>query len=175
VLFEKITPLCDKGKQLLLFGDLNGRIGSMNTYSATRTSCDRTTNHRGKILFHHISANGLLIANGTTPGDLSGQSTSVSQSVAGSSVVDLLLYSPSCSPYISQFNVLNLCYSDHFPIAATFDTPSVSSNLTYSTTQFALSKIILPTEPIKNRIFRQKLESSLSEIQLTDDFEALTT
>ena len=172
-LFQNISQLCSTGKKIVILGDLNGRIGQLSSNDTKRCSLDCCTNSRGKILHNNIIDSGLYIGNGYIPGDESGSFTFTSESVSGSSVVDLLLYSPPVIPFILKFEVLSLSYSDHFPVAVTLAICDKSSNL--STSKLSSKKLVLPTDLNQQHTFIQRFNASLMEINTEVDVDQFNT
>jgi hypothetical protein len=174
--FAKISTFCDKGKKLFILGDLNGRIGELNSSPEVRSSMDITVNSRGKQLIENIASAGLLICNGMLEGDTNGAVTFNSESVRGSSVVDLCLFSPNSSPIITKFEVLDSPYSDHFPIMLTLNLPtSDESSFLTTTSPLARTKerIVLPTNDLYE--FKTKLDARLVNLPDTDDVNVLNS
>jgi hypothetical protein len=174
MLFNKITPLCDSGHKILILGDLNARIGSLNSNPMTRNSADLQINDRGKDLFVHICNSGLSIGNGTVDGDHDGSLTFISESNTGASVVDLFIYSHSLSPLIQQFSVLSLTYSDHFPISVTLnlaDGPNAEARIpTVSKT-----KVVIPNNKTEIDTLRQMIDMRLTSLAPSEDVEELNS
>jgi hypothetical protein len=99
VLFDKISYFSLREKKVIVLGDLNGRIGTLNTTpTEQRASMDRTVNSRGSKIIQDIQEAGLKIGNGAVSGDLMGAVTFISESVVGPSVVDF--YSSLCEQFL---------------------------------------------------------------------------
>lgn len=163
--FEKITLLCTRGKKVLVLGDLNGRIGELSTANSSRKSRDQTVNHRGKVLFNKIKESGLNIGNGCTLGDYNGCVTFISDSVAGSSVVDLLLYSTQTHTLIKTFKVLDFTHSDHFPILLTLNSTNPKTKFANpNPVLFSKRKILFPTDKNCIHKFYQTLDKRLDSL-----------
>ncbi len=160
VLFEKIENFSLPGRQVLVIGDFNGRIGSLNTTVDPRSSMDSTVNHRGKLLFEKISESGLNIGNGCISGDTEGAYTFISESVLGASVCDLLLFSPASLSRIQNFEVLNWTHSDHFPLTVALLSAESHTHLP----QMSKKKICFPTTHEDIQLFVLKLEMKLPPI-----------
>jgi hypothetical protein len=111
-------------KSVILMGDLNSRIGTYQTrdllsleqnYEFTiRNSKDSEYNANGRILLKKANDLNLKIVNGTSPGDSGGEFTFVNH--MGASTIDLCVIERQGVETKYDFEVLDLHYSDHFPI-----------------------------------------------------------
>jgi len=134
--FEDTIHLSNKFSSIMGMGDANSRLGHHNTKVGTeRYSQDVKFNSNGKSLLELANQLDLVIANGAYDGDREGQLTFVSDINAGSSVIDLLIFTPPLASQLSSVNVLSLTHSTHFPILATLNrntqcntTPAVLHN-----------------------------------------------
>jgi len=164
-IFSKVLNLCNQNKKIIILGDLNGRIGLFNTTDVIRNSRDTTLNKRGKQLIIEIANCGLLIGNGVVNGDINGNITFVSESNLGCSVVDLLLFSPSCLQVIKEFTVLPFNQSDHFPICV-----SLCTNTTFTTEARMVSapKLKIPSSLARAEL-STKIKQKLSSLHQSAD------
>lgn len=113
-------------KNLILLGDLNGRIGNgQNIYNdvifdgidnihADRQSKDLVTNHKGTKVLELMDSLGLIVLNGRTDGDRKGEFTFIGH--MGSSVIDLVADSVNCLYFVNDLKVLSYAGSDHLPV-----------------------------------------------------------
>lgn len=109
----------------IVIGDHNARIGeeqqiweeSVEEFiacSKIRRSKDKTVNSCGRKYVEFCNNNGLIILNGRITGDAEGNFTFANQN--GSSVIDLCAVSHDMVANVSNFNVENQVWSDHWPI-----------------------------------------------------------
>jgi hypothetical protein len=131
-MFEELTQLSARFGDVIVMGDANAWTGQRNTALGNpRKSKDARVNANGKALLKFAEETGLVIGNGALNGDLSGEVTFISSTgpKGGSSVIDLILYSPSVSNVLQSFTVLDLPHSSHFPILTklSFMSPQRSS------------------------------------------------
>jgi hypothetical protein len=110
-------------KKLILMGDMNSRIGTNQTRDllslehneyTDRNSKDRLCNTNGKLFLRKANDLNLRIVNGTCSGDREGEFTFVNH--MGASAIDLCLVGRQFLKKEYDFAVLDLHYSDHFPI-----------------------------------------------------------
>ena len=132
---EDLISDLKKTGDIILCGDFNARIGQnpgqiVENISdliplpddyipddlTNRNSLDTNTNSYGKIFLNLIKNNQLIILNGRTLGDLSGNFTSIQKN--GCSVIDYISVSTNLKPNIKYFKVLPFTeHSDHRPIS----------------------------------------------------------
>lgn len=117
-------------ENLIIIGDLNARIGRENItgesellehLSDNRKSKDTKIDKRGKDLIELCYEYGFNICNGCTKGDEEGELTYINAN--GGSVIDLGLFRGQWTGKIQKFQVLDINYSDHFPIRLEIVTP----------------------------------------------------
>ena len=132
---EDLISDLKKTGDIILCGDFNARIGQnpgqiiedlsdhiplpddyIPDVLTKRNSLDLNTNSYGKIFLNLIKNNQLIILNGRTLGDLTGNFTSIQKS--GCSVIDYISVSNSLKSDIKYFKVLPFTeHSDHRPIS----------------------------------------------------------
>ena len=117
---HEIFDEVDYGENVLLIGDMNGRIG---TYSEDTVRCDswklkenramkdESTNRRGGILIKKIDEHGLLVVNGRTESDMEGELTCIGHN--GASMVDLVIANRTAQKLIQDMEVISTHLSDH--------------------------------------------------------------
>jgi len=121
-LMEEVSQFSASFKPIILIGDANAHVGSLNATAAPqRSSKDTRIDAKGRTLLSHVDEVELEIGNGALAGDRHGEVTFISSANGGSSVIDLLLFTPSSSCLIQKFQVLNISHSDHFPILTTLN------------------------------------------------------
>ena len=118
-----------RDNDIILMGDLNSRISEKDDYLIDdnynplqqnsewikRTSMDKTTNSSGGTFIDMIIAEELVILNGRTLGDLTGNFTCLKYN--GNSVIDYAATSIQLHDSVKSFKVLPFTpYSDHKPI-----------------------------------------------------------
>jgi len=152
-MFEELTQLSTHFGDIIVMGDANAWTGQRNTILGNpRNSKDARVNTKGKALLKYAEETGLAIGNGALNGDLSGEVTFISSAgpKGGSSVIDLLLYSPTVSDVLQSFSVLDLPHSSHFPIL---------TKLSFLSPQ-------MPNQPQKSKIFIPKDTEKLYTLKL---------
>jgi len=116
---------------IVLMGDLNCRIGSsqnsIGSSQHTRISKENAVNTRGRILLKELGSINLNVLNGCVAGDSYGEFTYVCSN--GASVIDLCLGNYNVLNKISNFKIVNLSYSRHFPIQLKFKSKRITEQL----------------------------------------------
>lgn len=113
------------GDNLILIGDLNGRIAerqelkeellnSLNLVKARRVSKDKVINEKGKRILEMCEWFNLVVLNGRMSGDEKGEMTYIGG--MGESVIDLCCVSLDVLKLISDFRVGAVAFSDHMPV-----------------------------------------------------------
>jgi hypothetical protein len=126
---------------LLVCGDMNARIGKFAApidqdeitpqwFLRNRCSQDKVVNSRGRLLLQFLAENSLSVLNGTTPKDISGHYTFLSQN--GCSVLDLAIINNAFmhSPKIASADlaVTDTPGSAHLPLSVTLEIFSTATN-----------------------------------------------
>lgn len=125
VKFKKLIDFFKFNENIIVMGDLNGRIAEKNQFLSDeivfshkitnlRKSKDTTLNREGKMLNNFFDENSLIVLNGRSPGDRDGEKTFIG--VMGSSCIDLCVASLDTLENVIKFEVLEKEYSDHLPI-----------------------------------------------------------
>jgi exonuclease III len=140
--FEKLKELLENKNidKVIIIGDLNARIARLQTLSMEdiynsnlidnlRQSKDKILNTRGKNLLELCDNINLVILNGRTKSDTSGNFTCIKQ--LGSSVIDICCVSVEAIQYISDFEVKTEIYSEHMPIVLTLGPINKGTDTTY--------------------------------------------
>ena len=136
ILKEKLVELKSKFPEhkLIVLGDLNARIGSMqdilvdadvehvtgfdwyitDDFDIPRQSKDTVTNDFGRSLIESCTELDMHVLNGRAPGDTTGQYTNVTEN--GCSVVDYVIVESSLYEHVDSFKVLDLAETNHMPV-----------------------------------------------------------
>jgi len=163
LLFQEVEDLFAQFDKVILMGDANAWTGNISTsHGVPRESADCRTNRRGLAFIQKAEEHGFIIGNGCTPGDSKGEITFTSSagSRSGSSVVDLLLYTPTVTGATQSFRVLDLPHSSHFPILT-----NLIFQLNVPISQvIPKKKIILPKSQEKLNELKIELNVKLGEL-----------
>ncbi|XP_055922745.1 uncharacterized protein LOC129953526, partial [Eupeodes corollae] len=153
--------------KIMLIGDLNGRIGQVagtinEAKGINRQTKDVVCNTRGKRIIELCDSFGLRILNGTMPSDVSGDFTFVGGQ--GSSTIDYSMIGEDWEPFVTDFEVRELPYSDHLPIVVTLRMTG------HSTVVNNIDQLLprLNWKLSKASLYRQRLDTNLHNRQNTD-------
>jgi hypothetical protein len=116
----------------IFIGDVNARVGALqnlefvddvcsSSLTALRVSKDRVVDAKGRKLLEFFNDEGLVILNGRSPDDSSGELTFAGS--MGQSVIDLCGVSLNVLNMVNRFKIGPQVFSDHFPLelCITFD------------------------------------------------------
>lgn len=113
-------------KNLIIMGDLNGRIAAEQGIPDLDDSCngvicfgsrktkDSVINNKGRKILEMCENYGFIVLNGRTVGDGEGEFTFIN--ARGASVIDLAMVSVNCLHLVRDFRVISRADSDHMPI-----------------------------------------------------------
>ena len=193
-LFESLTADVAEaqalGGSVLLAGDLNARTAQLVDYHRTdpalqnllpehldslpdvvphRRSQDAKTNAWGKLLLELCQQADILVLNGRTPGDLSGNYTCVQPK--GSSVVDYFVASATLLPRVTSLEVLPAHPdTDHNALCLTLDLDCAGALLATSNAAGAEQPAALPQrfryKPGLERAFEEEVGHLLTALDL---------
>ena len=180
---------------IILCGDFNARIGQKSGTieqdsadfvplpddyvpddQSPRYSQDTTTNTYGNHFLNLVKHNQLLILNGRTLGDLTGQFTSIQKN--GCSVIDYFAITPHLKSKIDHLKVLEFThFSDHRPLSLQLKCnkfPTSQFGSLKETFETAPCRFIFNEENIDQFLEAQSDESSKSTIiKLNDDLNRI--
>ncbi len=184
-MFVDIRKYTDDNLPLFILGDLNSRISTFqipipddgqnwfNNVNLARKTTDITTNTRGNLLIKMLRKYTLIVLNGTSKEDASGQLTYTSH--LGKSLIDLALTNLAGLTWVNGFNVLPFTESDHFPVSLSIKysstTPTSHKQITISKWDYSINKEKLNNlcetfRPILNANARNSLlETLLNELE----------
>lgn len=148
--FQNLNPF---NEVCLIFGDFNARIGNYQNTSTDRDrkSKDKSVNSRGKYLISYLNNNNLIVLNGATESDSTGNFTFSNKN--GCSVIDLCIVSENIHKYL-DFTVLESEGSSHFPILASINEIKLSTNV------YTYEKLVWNNDKIEH--FRDNLDNLLT-------------
>lgn len=149
ILKEKIIELKSlfPNSALVIIGDLNARIGGeqdfilddsadfvqggdwyiSDTFSTIKESKDHTVNTFGRSLLSLCYEQNIHTLNGRGTEDKFGEYTYVSS--AGASVIDYIIVSSEISDLFDSFKVMELDFSDHFPVSAKMKVKDINATV----------------------------------------------
>src|SRR5882757_5229755 len=116
-------------------------------------------------LLSAAAEHGLVMCNGSLPGDPEGEFTLVNAANGGCSVVDLALTSITLLPHLESFKVLNWTHSDHFPITLTLHHSLQKPDTVARPLQ---AKLSVPINSQHRHAFYKDLESAIETIPIND-------
>lgn len=114
---------------IIVGGDFNANVGeenqifhetahSLGRLNAKRESEDKIIKYRGNMLLEYAEIEEMLIVNGRSISDMKGSFTLAN--ARGSSVIDLVLISDKVVDKCSDFKILDMIHSSHFPCQLSF-------------------------------------------------------
>lgn len=90
-------------------------------FTHTRQSMDECLNREGRLLIEAMEDMGLIVLNGRSRSDRSGDKTSIS--AVGSGTIDYIWTNDRGLHCLTDFRILRCGISDHLPVAAVTDIP----------------------------------------------------
>jgi len=178
-LWGAVSATCESGKSVLLFGDLNGRIGNKIPVAThpNRASVDNTSNTRGNQLLQACRLYDLVVVNGSEGIPGRHNTWTSFNSCTRRSVIDYALCSTIYLPFVKSFDILEHDeeLSDHSALKMVLLSPNLTRHKSVPQADGVPRMARRRRNPLSVESDLDRLLADLVEADVSDEQQLLLT